>query len=77
METKQQDNTLSETGRFIPLEIAALSLQVSPRQLRNLLERHGLSVFQFGQRGKRVAENDLQQLIRASAVKPRQTEVAS
>lgn len=65
-----------EHERFIPLELAALNLQISQRQLRNLLTQHGMPVFHFGQRSKRVSEADLQQLIRASAVKPRQTEVA-
>jgi hypothetical protein len=67
-----------ENERFIPLELAALNLQISQRQLRNLLSQHGMSVFRFGQRSKRVSEADLRGLIRARAQSPtgKQTEVA-
>jgi hypothetical protein len=56
--------------RFIPVELAALNLQISKRQLKDLLTAHGLSLYDFGQRSKRVRESDLRQLIRARAHPP-------
>ena len=56
--------------RFIPVELAALNLQISKRQLTELLAAHGFSVYNFGQRSRRIAEADLRKLIRASAQGP-------
>ena len=61
------NDAVIESERFIPLELAALNLQISQRQLRNLLSQHGMPVFHFGQRSKRVSEADLRRLIRARA----------
>jgi hypothetical protein len=56
--------------RFIPVEHAALSLAISKRQLKELLTAHGLSLYDFGQRSKRVSEADLRKLTRARAQSP-------
>jgi hypothetical protein len=56
--------------RFIPVEHAALSLAISKRQLKELFTAHGLSLYDFGQRSKRVSEADLRKLIRARAQSP-------
>ena len=59
--------------RFIAVELAALNLQITTRQLKELLTAHGLSLYNFGQRSKRVSEADLRKLIelrRAGAAEP-------
>ena len=66
----QHDTAIFEHQRFLPLELAALNLQISQRQLRNPLAQNGMSVYHFGQRSKRIAEADLRKLIRASAQGP-------
>jgi len=58
---------LFSSPRFIPVELAALNLQISKRQLSELLTAHGFCIYSFGQRSKRVAESDLKHLIRAAA----------
>jgi hypothetical protein len=59
-----EPDSLSYGQRMLPLEIAAQSLVITPRHLTELLLKHGFSIYHFGPKSKRVAQEDLQSLLK-------------